>query len=146
MLSDRAKVETRREWQELGFYYDRDDEIKSWRIVGAKSGLSKFADLIRRYAADERNQGVSEHEHFGPYSYLEIGTWDVPEITEHWIAGPLDRLRMLASTIDGLLATQRIGQRASLRSSFSPASPYDLEIDVRSEDFDPASEDPNFLD
>lgn len=144
MLSERAKEVTRREWRELGFFYDRDDQEKKWKVIGARAGLRKFASLVRQYASDLRNEAISEHEHYGPYMYLEVGTWDVPQITDHWIAGPLDKLLALASTIEETIANQAVGERISLRPLFAPNSPYDLELEMRPKDFDPVSEDPNF--
>lgn len=143
MLSDRAKEVTSREWRELGFFYDRDDQERKWRIVGAKAGLQKFAALVQRYASNEKNQAISEHEHFGPYSYLEVGTWDVPQITNHWIAGSLDQLHGLASAIKGVIENQSVGECISVRALFAPGSPYDLILEMRPDNFDPASEDPN---
>lgn len=144
MLSERAKEVTCHEWRELGFYYDSDEEKKKWRVIGAKKGLHRFSELLRQYAKNKGNREISEHENFGPYSYLEIGTWNEPEITEHWIAGPLESLMMLAETIDEAVIKHEIGQSFSLRQAFSPSSPYDLELEIRSENFDPVSEDPNF--
>lgn len=73
----------RREWRELGFFYDRDDAARTWRIVGTAKGLQGFASLISAYASDARNDAPSEHQHFGPYMFLEFGTWHEPAITSH---------------------------------------------------------------
>jgi hypothetical protein len=70
-----VKDDTRREWRELGFFYDRDDVSKEWRLVGSREGLRHFAGLLRAYVADPRNEMKSEHEHYGPYMYLEVMTW-----------------------------------------------------------------------
>jgi len=32
--SEAVNEATRRQWRDLGFFYDRDDAAKSWRIVG----------------------------------------------------------------------------------------------------------------
>ena len=61
---------TRREWRALGFFYDRDDVGRKWRLIGSRAGLLRFKEALLRYAADPRNAGISEHEHFGPYSTL----------------------------------------------------------------------------
>ena len=62
---------TRREWRELGFFYDRDDAVRKWRIVGTAERLQRFASLIAAYASDATNDAPSEHQHFGPYMFLE---------------------------------------------------------------------------
>ena len=133
---------TRQAWRELDFYYDREDRQKSWRIVGTAAGLRKFAALLSAYAANPSHDGLSEHEHFGPYLYLEIGTWSRPEITAHWIAGPRSHLAALACLVEQRVAQLEVGERISLRTSFAPASPYDLVLERRGEGFDPAEEDP----
>ncbi len=38
--SKEANAVTKREWRELGFFYDRDERAKRWRIVGSASGVS----------------------------------------------------------------------------------------------------------
>ena len=91
---------TLREWRELGFFYDRDDSAKEWRITGSKGNLNRFVKILRDYASDARNHVISEHEHYGPYMYLEIGTWATPEITDHWIAGPWNNLLELAAVVE----------------------------------------------
>src|ERR1035437_4077384 len=96
MPSEEVNQSTRREWKALGFFYDKDDVAKKWRIQGSADGLRIFSDLLRKYAEDSRNLVLSEHEHFGPYMYLEIGTWDKAVITDHWIAGPLNELLRLS--------------------------------------------------
>ena len=65
---------TQREWRELGFFYDRDDDAKEWRLIGSKEGLRQFAHSMQEYAANPGNDLISEHEHFGPYGYLKVGT------------------------------------------------------------------------
>jgi hypothetical protein len=132
---------TRREWHELGFFYDRDDHSKSWRIVGTVAGLGAFAKLVRAYASEPKHAPLSEHEHFGPYMYLELGTWTEPEITDHWIAGPRTAMDSLAQLIERSILGLAVGGSASLREAFAPRSAYDLVLELRGEPFDPASED-----
>jgi len=43
MPSEATNNATRREWRELGFFYDRDDENKVWRLTGSRAGLLRFA-------------------------------------------------------------------------------------------------------
>jgi len=142
MPSAETNEATRGEWRDLGFFYDRDDASKSWRIAGTVHGLRKFARLVRDHALNSKNDSLSEHEHFGPYMYLEIGTWSHPEITSHWIAGALRDLSTLASLIESIADRSPVGERVSLRHLFAPESPYDLIDEVQDEAFDPAREDP----
>ncbi len=76
MSDQRAKVDdaTRREWRELGFFYDYDEKQACWRLVGAQAGLLKFCELLRQYADNPKNDKLSEHDHYGPYSYLKVMT------------------------------------------------------------------------
>lgn len=145
MLSERAKIAVSREWRELGFYYERDDGERRWRIVGDRIGIKRFSDLVREYASNDANEGISEHEHYGPYMYLEIGTWRVPEITDHWIAGPLIDLLFLASEIEKCSEVMGIGTKTSLRDIFSPNSKYDVEIEMKASPFQPDKEDPELI-
>jgi len=133
---------TRRDWRELGFYYERDDESKTWRLLGTREGLLRFARSLRAYAADESKEQLSEHEHFGPYWYLEVGTWHTPEITDHWIAGPRRTISELASHIETVLAEANAPAVVKLRDSFAPGSPYDFQLELQPNGFDPALADP----
>ena len=141
MPSEAVNESTRREWRELGFFYERDDAAKLWRIVGSAEGLRKFAKLLAAYASESKHAALSEHAHFGPYMYLEIGTWHEPEITDHWIAGPLSDLTSLAQYVQRSITSLRIGGSTSVRSAFAPESPYDLLLELRGEPFDPARGD-----
>jgi hypothetical protein len=121
MPAEKINEIARREWRELGFYYYQDNNSKEWLLRGSRGGLMRFADLLRQYVGDPRNRKLSEHDHLGPYMYLEIGTWNRPEITEHWIAGTLDDLN---------------------RHDYAPDSPYELVLEVCDDGFDPAKADP----
>lgn len=134
---------TQREWRELGFFYDRDDVVKEWRLIGSRAGLRQFANALQEYAANARNELVSEHEHFGPYRYLEVGTSATPEITEHWIAGPLSGIHQLALTLSARLDVVSVGESISLRAMFAPLSLYEFVLEVQADSFDPAKADPS---
>lgn len=141
MPSEATNTKTRRAWRELGFFYDRDDDAKEWRVVGSVAGLSKFAGLVKKYASDPRSIQISEHDHFGPYGYLTVGTWNVPLINENWIAGPLPDLLRLSALINERIAKAKIGETYKLREAYAAPSPYELTLDVRNDAFDPASAD-----
>jgi hypothetical protein len=139
--SEDINAATRSEWRSLGFFYDRDDELKKWRILGTNGGLREFARQIRLYASNPKNRGISEHEHFGPYQYLKIGTWPSAQITQDWIAGPLESLERLASEIDLCVMRSSTDNSFKLRHIFSPDSPYELLLELQPEGFDPALAD-----
>lgn len=102
---------TQREWRELGYFYDRYDDINEWRLSGSTAGLLKFANALQAYAADPGSELVSEHEHFGPYGYLKVGTWTTSKITDDWITGPLSELSTLTLTIASRLHVASVGDR-----------------------------------
>jgi hypothetical protein len=137
---------TRKEWRELGFFYERDDETKTWRLLGSRSGLSNFAISVREYALRKGSQQISEHEHFGPYEYLEVGTWSTPDITDHWLAGPPLALIALSEEIVRQLLSANEGTVIQLRSHYSPSSAYEFQLEVQADCFDPALADLNCID
>lgn len=141
MSSNEINQMTQREWLELGFFYERNDDIKEWRLQGSRAGLHKFASALRDYAAHPDHAALSEHEHLGPYYYLEIGTWSSPEITDHWIAGPLQALQELSDSVDTCLVAASAGDCICLRTLFAPSSSHELVLQVMGDDFDPAAAD-----
>jgi hypothetical protein len=142
MPSDATNKATRQEWRELGFFYDRDDLAKAWKLTGSRSGLLRFRDALLAYAADPRNARNSEHEHYGPYAYLEIMTWPEAGFDGHAIRGPLPELRRLSTIIEAKLAAAQPGETTSIQGEFSASSPYALILEVREDGFDPAEADP----
>ena len=142
MPSEATNEATRREWRELGFYYHCNDDDREWLLLGSKEGLLGFARAVRRYSENPANAGLSEHEHFGPYSYLELGTWSEPTITDHWIAGPLPSLAWLAQELERQLSGAEVGDRLSFREAFAPESPYEFTLVLQPAGHDPARNDP----
>jgi len=141
MLSDATNRATRREWRELGFFYGRDDQTKVWKLTGSRAGLLRFRDALLSYVADPRNALKSEHEHYGPYSYLEVMTWLVAGFDNHAIRGPVADLARLAALIEAKLAIARPGYTVRIQEEFAPDSPYALVLDLREDGFDPAAAD-----
>lgn len=131
----------RAEWRKLGFYYEFNHEAKRWELTGSLSGLRAFSSAIRSYAMDSEHDWVSCHCNLGPYDYLEIGTWDVAVIDDHWIAGRLENLLALADWLDERLSTAQPGTSLSARSFYASSSPYDLCLYLKEPEFDPASLD-----
>ncbi|WP_421567531.1 hypothetical protein [Stenotrophomonas sp. PD6] len=135
----------RSEWRKLGFHYERDDDSKQWTVTGSKEGVRSLAAAIRTYATDCGNDWLSCHRNLGPHAYLEIGTWSSAIIDDHWIAGRLTDLLGLAAYIEEWIGTSKVGDGLSVRSFFSPESPYDLWLRVGRDDFDPSSLDTSLV-
>jgi hypothetical protein len=146
MPSKEVNDATRKEWRNLGFFYDRDDAKKEWRLVGSRSGLLKFRDLLLRYVANPRNAANSEHDHYGPYMYLKVMTANQPGINRGAIYGAVQDLGRLAAIIETKLKNTRAGSVLRIREEFTPDCEYSLLLDVRDESFDPASADPELID
>lgn len=138
MPSDGVNQATRQEWRELGFFYDRDDEAREWRLVGSRAGLLRFRDLLLAYIADPRNSQLSEHGHYGPYIYLKVMTWSEAGLGPDAIYGTIADLGRLAQFVEAKLSESAPGSRLLIREEFSPESPYELALYVREDGFDPA--------
>jgi hypothetical protein len=132
---------TRREWRELGFFYDLDKHRKEWQLVGSRSGLFRFPDFLLEYVAKPRHETLSEHDHYGPYSYLKVLTWSEPGIDGNAIYGTLADLRRLASIIQAKLQDAQPGSVLRIQNEFADGCEYCLVLDCRDEGFDPASAD-----
>jgi hypothetical protein len=142
MPSDKVNKQTRREWRELGFFYDRDDEAKVWRFIGSRAGLIRFRDALLAYVADPRNALDSEHEHYGPYMYLKVMTWQEAGFDDNAIRAPLADLARLAALVETKLTTAQAGSVVRIQEEFVADSPYALVLEVREDGFDPATADP----
>jgi hypothetical protein len=138
---DNVRAAIQQEWRELGFFYDRDDEAKEWKIIGSCDGLLRFAALLREYVRDPRNEALSEHEHYGPHMYLEVMTWTSAGFDDHSIHGTLLELAHLADLVEDLVKRLGPGQSEKIQESYAPNSPYGLVLEMREADFDPVSAD-----
>jgi hypothetical protein len=123
-MDSKTKERTRAEWRELGFFYDRDDAAKEWVLVGSRDGLLRFAHLIHKYVADPRNAMKSEHEHYGPYMYLEVMTWPEAGMDDHSIHGTPADLKRLALIVENPVATMDESTVTRIRDEFAPDSAY----------------------
>jgi len=133
--------DTRNEWRELGFYYERDTNNHLWLLTGARKGLLKFCDLLMKYASSARNGMISEHQHYGPYCYLEIMTWSEPQINEHAISGTLTQLRKLSGICREKLDAAIPGDMFIIDSEYSKNNKYKLQLIIKEDDYDPAKAD-----
>lgn len=141
MTSEAVNQVTREEWRKLGFFYEFDTKDSRWRLVGSRSGLLKFRDILNAYADDTKNQQVSEHEHYGPYCYLKIMTWEDAEITEQAICGTLSDIRRLAEIVDSKLGSYGEGSKFTIGDEYAGGSKTVLDFEVQGEGFDPVSAD-----
>ena len=142
MPSEATNAATREEWRELGFYYDLDEPSRRWRLVGSREGLVGFAHLLDDYVANPVNATLSEHEHYGPYMYLEVMTAEAAGIDDHSIHGTLNDLARLATVIRERLDGAADGDSLDIGAAFTDRPAYELRLEVRPDGFDPASADP----
>jgi len=126
---------------EIGFFYHRDGQQTVWRLIGSRSGLFRFRDVLLDYADDSSNDYKSEQEHYGP-DYLEIMTWPEPGFDDHAIHGSLADMNRLAAIVENRLAATRAGDSVLMQDEFAANTPYALILEVREDDFDPAEADP----
>jgi len=89
----------KREWRELGFYYDYDEQNHCWRFVGNKLGILNFCSILKNYISTPSKNNISEHEHYGPHSYLKIITWKTSIINSDGIFGTFPDLERLSNLI-----------------------------------------------
>jgi len=140
-MSDKLKGITQEEWRQLGYYYERDDANKKWVIVASPFGIKLFVNQLLAYANNEKNRSKSQHEHWGPYSYLKIMTLDEPGIDEHSIHGSLLDLKKLANIIKENLHDDLINKSLKIKDEYSKNCRYALEIMIKDYGFDPSSQD-----
>jgi hypothetical protein len=129
---------TIREWNQLGFYYEYDKDIKQWRFLGSKVGLERFAVSIKSFSEDIVNSNISEHVHYGPYNYLKVMTWGEPCVTQDYIGGTQNDLLKLSHILTDKLALYSIGQAFVIKEEYSMTSTSSLLFIIMSDDFTPS--------
>jgi hypothetical protein len=143
-MSVELKNEARREWRELGFFFNYDAAARKWIVVGPPSGIRKFRAMLVAYGTEPSPGALSEHEHYGPYQDLKLVTWSAAEIRKDGIYGrPSDFVR-LADEVDRALesgATSVVVGAGFTGSAATDSGRNELEIQVAPDDFDPASAD-----
>lgn len=131
------------EWRDLGFHYDCADDRRAWTLTGSVAGLSRFSDVLRRFASDPSNDIPFEHDHFGPYGYLKI--MNVPGergFNSNAIFAPRCKFAELADLVDLRLIDAKSGSTFEFSQDFAPNSEYELRLIVAPDDFDPGLHDP----
>jgi hypothetical protein len=131
------------EWRQLGFYYDRDDrlDVNQLRFFGSKKGLQNFVSLLDKYTKNPVNDTLSEHDHYGPYSYLKIMTLDKPTITADYIAGTIQDLKFLKNLIFEKLDKTEPGQTFNIEKDYGQDNTISAKFFVMADNFDPVSMD-----
>jgi len=146
MPSPTMNAQTRREWRGLGFFYERDDAGKRWVVKGSKAGVLVFTKLLWEYGQNPKNDQVSEHAHYGPYSYLEFMTWSEPKFDRHAIQGRLPDFARLADLVEARLFVTGPRGGFDIGDEYSEKNEYILRVEVMDDGFDPASPDPHCRD
>jgi hypothetical protein len=136
-FNEKAKIE----WRDLGFYCDPDTQQRTWRFIGSVRGLTCLMRLLRAYAKNPNRHSLSEHDHYGPYGWLEIGTWKSPVISDHWIAGTIPDLIRLSNIIERVLSTAQAGDIFNITKEYDPDAQWDIVLEVKEDKFDPARAD-----
>jgi len=142
MTPEELDEQTKEDWRELGFFYDYDKANARWRLVGCRKGLLKFCDILNAYAANERNAQLSEHEHYGPYWYLKLVTWNDAVITPHDIRGTFEDFRNLSKLTQQKLENAIAGDNFEIDEEYSKKNEARILFEVKEVDFDPAGADP----
>jgi hypothetical protein len=141
VMDDKLKKMTIEEWRQLGYFYDRDDINKLWIIIGSPFGIKAFANQLFQYSRNASNKETLEHEHWGPYCYLKIQTYDSCGFDKGSIFGSLEDLKRLAELIYSKVQDNTIGTTLKIREEYSNISEYTLELRVMEYGFDPAKAD-----
>ena len=128
------------EWRSLGFYYDRDDELHAWRLMGTREGLMRFPKLLRAFAGEPKNQAKSEHGHYGPHCYLKVMSWPDPGVGRNAIHGTPGDLVKLAEIAELTIRELQTGEIAEISEQYVGTAEYKLELHCVSEK-DPSSLD-----
>lgn len=128
------------EWRELGFYYDINDDTKEWIFIGSRAGILKFCDILKEYSEEIRNDHIGEHDHYRPYMYLEIMTWNTNGVNHHSIHGSLTSLNHLSNIII-IRKLDTSNDVFCIDDEYSSESTYKMKFIVKEDSFDPASAD-----
>jgi len=132
-----------KEWRGLGFWYDMLDkgDRGEWIFHGSKTGFNNFVKSLNAYVNDPRNKELSEHEHYGPYSYLKVMTWDKPVIAKDYFAGTLPDIERLADLISQKLENSKEGDVFTVDKEYGVENSASATFFIEAEGFDPISLD-----
>ena len=129
----------RNEWRALGFFYDYDDRRGNWLFRASRSGFAKLCFELRQYAIDSKHALTSQHEHYGPYSYLKFVMWSELKVTADGIYGASPDFIRLAKMIELQTANAPPGTEVELAGQYFANSDSTLVLRVEPDGFDPSS-------
>lgn len=132
---------TRSEWESLGFFYDYDDTSGTWLVRAPRRGMDRLCEELRRYASDPRNAKISEHEHYGPYSYLKFVTWTEPKVVADGIYGRVQDFDRLAGIVATAIMSAKPGDRVRIDETYGTANEARLELLLEPDNFEVSSAD-----
>ena len=134
------------EWRELGFYYNLEESANKseWKFYGSKQGLYNFVKLLEDYTDNSANDFLSQHDHYGPYNYLKIMTWDKAVITGNYIAGTIKDLKNFKNIIADKLEKFQAGQSFTIDKEYGVDNTAAMMFFIMEDDFDPVSMDKNY--
>ena len=131
----------RREWRELGVYYETDNTTKELKFYGDRKGIEIFSYVIKEYCDKRENFQVSERLYLGPYSYLLIMTSDRPFISTDVIAGTIGDLKKLSELIREKLKKTKTEESFTIDNEFGDNNKAKITIKVMADKFDPVTMD-----
>ena len=136
----------KQEWRELGFYYDILETAQNtvWTFYGSKEGFKNLIKELKNYISNPINNQISEHEHYGPYHYLKIMTWNEPIITKDYIAGSIQDLAFLGKLIEEKMEIKTIGDNFTIDKEYGLNNTASALFTIMPDDFDPFTMDNNF--
>lgn len=81
---------------------------------------------------------LSEHEHFGPDSYLRVITWDAPIIKESGIYGSIRDIKRLSYILKEKLMNNPINMEVKIAKEYSNLNECYILLRIKSDNFGPA--------
>jgi hypothetical protein len=130
------------EWEALGFFYDYDESRRAWLIRANRRGVERLCAELRMYDADPRNAAISEHEHYGPYSYLKFVTWTEAKIVPDGVYGRIGDFTRLAEIITRMAINAEPGERVRIDEAYSGNNEANFELLLEPDEFAAAEADP----
>lgn len=134
-----------KEWRDLGFYYEYDDEKHQWDFYGDKRGLMTLTTIIDEYMSFEENKELSEHIHLGPYQYLKVVTWKEPEINEQGLFGTFLDLNRFVNNFRDKVQLTSANDQFVVGEDYSNKSISRIVVHVMPDGFDPSSMDDSLM-
>ncbi len=129
---------TRQEWNDLGFYYSSNDDVKRWDLFGTTKGLERLSEELGHFTKKDEVYGA--HEHLLPHWYLTIEFDESPDINKRGIVGRKQDLIILRDYIVKNIPSLSVDSSFSVHDCFDATS-YEMYFHIQNDDFDPSSMD-----